>query len=180
MTPKHVLTMIESLPLGEYTRHQIEVAELHARDCIECRQAMVDAKWLDSELVRQPEPVPPAGLAAAILARTARLDEDPRSVSHASHDQPQVLIAEARRDRLSLAATVAGVAVGLGVEAYALLSGAATLDFASSRIGGGSNAFIEVLDPGPSVIVFATGLLLYLVGFLGSSRGTESSLPPAR
>ena len=177
MTSKHVLTMIEALPLSEYTSHELEIAERHARDCIECRQAMADAKLLDAELGRQPEPVPPASMAAVIIARTARLDEE---VPSASPDPSQLRVAEARSDRLSWAATLAGVLVGLGAEAYGLLSGASTLDLTSSRIGGVATGLIEMLNAGPSVIVFATGLLLYLAGFLGSVRGTETSLTRSR
>ena len=178
MTSKHVLTLIEALPLAEYTRQELAVAERHAQDCIECRQALADATWLDSELGRQPEPVPPAGLAAAIVARTARLDEE---APPASGDQLRVPVAEAGSDRLSWAATLAGLALGLGVQAYGLLSGASTLDSTSSRIGGGTNGLIEMPDPGTSVIVLAAGLLLYLAGFFGPVDGTDTSrLPPAR
>ena len=97
MTSKHVLTLIEALPLAEYTRQELAVAEPPAQDCIECRQALADATWLDSELGRQPEPVPPAGLAAAIVARTARLDEE---APPASGDQLRVPVAEAERSTL--------------------------------------------------------------------------------
>ncbi len=175
MTCKHVLPFIEALPLAEYPRHEIAVAERHDRDCIECRHALADAKWLDSELSRQPEPSPPAGLSAAIMARTARLDEESPP---ASRDQSRIPVAEARSDRLSWAAALAGVAVGLGAHAYGLLSGEPILDLTSSRIGWGTNGLIEMLDAGPSVIVLAAGLILYLAGVFGPIHGAETSRPP--
>ncbi len=175
MTCKHVLTLIEALPLPEYPRHEIAAAERHARDCIECRHALADAKWLDSELSRQPEPAPPAGLAAAIIARTARIDEES---APASRLQSRVPVAIARSDRLSWAAALVGVVVGLGAQAYALLSGESTLDLTSSRIGWGTNSVLQMLDGGPSVIVLAAGLLLYLAGVFAPIHGTDTSSPP--
>ena len=58
-----------------------------------------------------------------------------------------------------------------------MLSGTSTLDLTSSRIGG-PTALIEILDAGPSVIVLAAGLLLYLAGVFASLNGDDTFHPP--
>ena len=175
MTLKHVHTLVEALPLAEHPRHELEAAESHARDCIECRQVLDAARWLDSELGRQPEPAAPEGLAATILARTARLDDE---TAPAPRDRSREPVATARSDRLSWAAALAGIAIGVGAEIYGVLSGTSHLDLTSSRIGQGATGLIEILDAGPSVIVLAAGLLLYLAGVFASLNGDDTSHPP--
>lgn len=170
MTSKHIHTLIGALPLAEYTPYELAVAERAARDCVECRQGLADAKWLDSELSRQAEPAPPAGLAAAIVARTARLDEEVPSVSGDLLRDPA---ARVRSDRPWWAAALVGGGAGLGVQVFGLLSGEMPLDLTSPRIGGG----IEMLVPSPSVVVLAAGLLLYLAGIFGPIDDSDTFRP---
>ena len=175
MICKHLLALIDALPLAEYPPGQLEAAERHARDCVRCRSALTAAKALEIELHRQPEPAPPAGLAAAIIARTARLDDERATTSR---DASWVAAIKARSDRRAWAAAIAGLAVGLGAQGYRLLSGESTLNLTSSRIGGGMDGVIELLHGGPAVVVLAAGLLLYLAGLFALLGTTEA--PPAR
>ena len=178
MTSKHVLTMIEALPLSEYTSHELEIAEGHARDCIECRQAMADAKLLDTE------PRPSAG------ARPAR--QHGRG-HHRTHGAPR----RGRPVRLPRSVAASGCrsqerSTFVGCNACGVFwwasgprrTGCSPVRRPSISLRHGSavvaTGLIEMLNAGPSVIVFATGLLLYLAGFLGSVRGTETSLTRSR
>ncbi len=120
-------------------------------------------------LARLPEPAPPAGLAAAILARTARLDTERAAVSR---DAPAVAAAKARSDRPAWAAAIAGVTIGLGAQMYGLLAGESTLDLVSSRIGDGTAGLLEMPHADPVVFLLAAGLLLYLTGLFAPLRGT--------
>ena len=177
MICKHLLALIDALPLAEYPPSQLEAAERHARDCVRCQSALSAAKALDFELKRQPEPAPPAGMAAAIIARTARLDDDRAT---ASRDASRVAAIKAGSDRPAWAAAIAGLAVGLGAQAYRLLSGESTLNLTSSRIGGGMDHVIEFLYGGPAVVILAAGLLLYLAGLFALLGETPPARPPAR
>ena len=168
MTCKHVHAFIDALPLAECTPHQLTAAEHHARDCGICRHSLEAARALDSELRRLPEPAPSVGLAAIIMASTARLEEQRAA---ASDDAPPI-VTRTRSDRLAWATMLTGVVVGLGAQVYSLLTGEATLDLTSSRIGGGIQGLIEVPHGSPTVLFLAAGLLLYLSGLFGPLRGT--------
>ncbi len=123
-------------------------------------------------LARLPEPAPPAGLAAAILARTARLDAERAAVSR---DAPPVAAAKSRSNRLAWAAALAGVAIGLGAQMYGLLAGESTLDLVSSRIGDGTGALLVMPHADPVVFLLAAGLLFYLAGLFAPLRVSRTA-----
>lgn len=123
---------------------------------------------LESDLTRLPEPAVPAGLAAGINARIARLDAQ----RAATASEPSRLdAADSRRDRLSWTVALVGATVGLGAQAYRMLLGEATLDLTSLRISGGLGSVIEMPPLTPATAVLAAGLLLYLAGLLAPIRG---------
>lgn len=126
---------------------------------------------LDSELNRLPEPAPPAGMAAAIMSRTAH-HEEKRPV--ASRESPRVAPAKAQKsDWRAWTVLLAGVAVGLGAQAYRLLAGESTLHLTSPFLRGGMEGLVEMPHASPAVLVLAAGLLLYVAGlFAVSARPT--------
>lgn len=125
---------------------------------------------LDSELSRLPEPSPPAGLTVAIILRTAHHDEK-RAAASPAKTRP----AKTQYDRYAWAVLLAGVAIGLGAQAYRLLVGESTLPLASSFIRGGTKGLIEMPQASPAVFVLVAGLLLYIVGLFALST---TALPP--
>ena len=124
---------------------------------------------------RLPEPAPPVELAAVIIARTARLDEEGAA---ARRDPSRVDAAKTRSDRLAWAAVLVGVAVGVAAQVYGLFGGELTFDFTTSRIGGWTDGLGEVPRVGPVVMVLAAGLLVYLAGLFATVRGTGTPDPP--
>ena len=123
---------------------------------------MTDA--LETELRRLPEPSRPDGLSSAIMARTRHVN-DRRAVA-ARVVQPTA--ARSRREPLALAAVIAGIAIGLGVQVFTYATAGFQVDSAAQwfRVGPAG-----LLDPGhlwPGVLALAAGLTLYLAGLFAS------------
>ena len=167
MTCKHVLALIDQLPLAELQPAQLEAAERHARDCPGCQSALAVARTLEAALTGLQEPAAPPALAAVIMARAARIDEN-RAAPGAS----RLTVDRTRSDRRAWVAALAGVAIGLGVHTYGLITGETPFGLTSSRIGGWADRFLEMPQVGPAVLVLGVGLLLYLVGLFAPIRDT--------
>ena len=175
MTCSHVLARIDAVALADWAPHELAAAARHARDCAACRTTLAAARELDAGLHLLVEPALPAGLAAAIVARTARVP-DPLPPS----DTSRIVEVRAGRDRPAWAAALVGLAVALGARVYSLAAGEAPLAFPSARIAGGTTGPLEMPGAEPAVLVLAAGLVLYLVGLLASLRGTaRRGDPPA-
>jgi len=161
MTCKQVLALMNALPLAEYPPAQLEAAERHARNCSKCKPVVTSSKALDFQLSRLPEPALPAGLEAAILKRIALQARAVAPLSGAD-----TVSAGIKQERFSLAATLTGLAVSLGILAYWLVDGRAPLDLTSSRIGGATIDIIQMPEAFPAFLVLAIGLLIYVTGLI--------------
>ena len=74
MTCTHVLGLIDAGPFADYPRAHLDAAWEHARQCATCGPALQAAAALTADLPALPQPAPPPDLAAAVLARIARID----------------------------------------------------------------------------------------------------------
>ena len=77
MTCAHVLGLIDAGPFADYPRAHLEAAWQHARQCATCGPALATAARLAADLAAFPQPAPPPDLAAAVIARIARIEETP-------------------------------------------------------------------------------------------------------
>jgi hypothetical protein len=127
---------------------------------------MMNDVALASELRRLPEPSPPPGLAARALLRAARIAEEHEA---ARHRVPASTSGTARRDRLSWAAALTGLAVGVGAQGFAILSGQSVVRLAPSPL---RMDLIGSWDAGITALVTAFGLALGLAGILGPADET--------
>jgi hypothetical protein len=126
----------------------------------------MDDVLLESVLRRLPEPPPPAGLAATVLLRAARIDEEReaarRRAASASRSAPS--------DRVSWTTVLIGLAVTLGVQVFALVSGQLTVPLVPSplriELAGRWDASIETL-------VAAAGVGLCLAGLFRSVESRQ-------
>lgn len=75
MTCAHVLGLIDAGPFAGYPRAHLDAAWQHARECGTCGPALATAMALTTDLAALPQPAPPPDLAAAVLARVARIEQ---------------------------------------------------------------------------------------------------------
>jgi hypothetical protein len=104
MTCAHVLGLIDAGPFADYPREHLNAAWAHARQCATCGPALQAAHRLASDLAAWPQPVPPSDLAAGVLARIARLGDEPPVRSRAHDWSPPITV---------LGGLTAGVAIAL-------------------------------------------------------------------
>ena len=159
-------TLIRTLPRSEWTAQQRERIDEHAGRCAECRTLLEAEKQLDSELYSLFEPEPPSTVAPVVMARITRTP-----LQHASAPIGAVRV-------LSTASRWIGVTVAIGAYVFALMQGESstlTLSHLGTMLEGAWAPPITAV----STMVFAFGLLLYLVGLFVSER-EKSSMCPAR
>ena len=68
---------------------------------------------------------------------------------------------------------LAGIAIGVGVPVYRVLTGEISLNLTSTRIGGWGERLTDIPTATPAVIL-AVGLLLYLAGLLAPVSSTDT------
>jgi hypothetical protein len=83
MTCAHVLGLIDAGPFADYPRAHLDAAWQHARQCATCGPALEAATRLAMDLAALPQPAPPPDLAAAVIARIARIEPPPALQSSA-------------------------------------------------------------------------------------------------
>jgi hypothetical protein len=125
------------------------------------------------ELTDLPEPKPPAGLAAVVMARTARLADECRDSSSGT-----AAVALTGHRGPTGAWPMVGLALGLVSVVYALIATGAPLDVASPRIGGALNSLVAMPPTGSTAVALAAGLLFYLTGLFAPLR--DSGTPGSR
>lgn len=54
---------------GELPADRRDAVSAHARDCAACRAALADAAWVESALLAEPQPTPPADGLERVLSR---------------------------------------------------------------------------------------------------------------
>ena len=173
MTCTDVQEIIEVLPITEWSRHQRERVQRHARNCAGCQSALTAANALDSSLKRLPEPALPEGLAAGIMARMARVSDERiageavSAASTRSRTSASRVSMSAGRDVLAWVAALGGIVVGFGTQIYRIVRVDGAIDLTSSRVGewGG---LLAVPDATAATLLVGIGLSLYFAGFLSS------------
>jgi hypothetical protein len=121
----------------------------------------MDDLSLESALKQLPEPSPPAGLAATVLLRAARIDEEREAARRRAGSTSR----SAPIDRVSWTTVLMGLAVTLSVQVFALVSGQPTVPLVPSpfrvALAGRWDASLETL-------VAAAGVGLCLAGLFRS------------
>jgi len=105
MTCAHVLGLIDAGPFADYPRAHLDAAWEHARTCATCGPALAAADRLARDLVGLPQPAPPPDLAAAVIARIARIEAEGPAIHDGAPDWSPWMTA--------LGALAAGVAIAL-------------------------------------------------------------------
>jgi hypothetical protein len=167
MTCKHVLELIDAGPLVNYPQAHLEAAWQHARQCATCGPALKGAIALTSDLAALPQAAPPPDLAAAVLARISRIQEERRSVATATFEAKTK---PSRVNDWSTWATVAGgAAAGLAI-VFSTIVNATPLDIASRSVRGITGLFAD--PPTPSwALILAAGLVVYVTGLFAPAAG---------
>jgi len=157
MNCKHVLDLIDAGTLTDESRARLGAVQQHARQCATCGPALEAATTLTAGLVALPQPAPPPDLAAAVLARIARIDDD----AHA---------AEARSTTRDwhLWASLAGVAAGLVLVLATPLTDSATMVLPAVR--GVTGNLVAMPSTTAGVLALAAGLALYAAGIFAPVR----------
>ena len=169
MTCAHVLGLIDAAPFANYPAAHVDAVWDHARGCATCGPALNAATALATVLSRLPQPEPPPQLAAAVLARIARLDLPERS-------RPATLTAPTKASEVyrwqDRAAALASVVAASLVVLSLTLSGGPSLDLTSPRVGGVSGLF-AAMSTHTSWPALAASLVLYLIALFVPLRAAK-------
>jgi hypothetical protein len=181
MTCERLRELLDRQSIREWPPRLSSVARRHGDHCRECRAVLDGAQLLDARLARLPDPVLPAGLAPAIMARTTRLAEQgfrpPRQTP--SPMRPARDTMRSWRDALVWCAPLAGTTIGVGTVLYRSLGARLTGGALPPLDGGGGGAHVEVPLEVATTFFVAVGLLLYVVGFLAPLvRDARETQPP--
>jgi hypothetical protein len=85
MTCGHVLGLIDAGPFAGYPPEHIAAALEHARTCPACAPALAASTALAVELSERPQIAAPPDLEKTVMARIARLEDQPAVRAAASH-----------------------------------------------------------------------------------------------
>ena len=171
MTCAHVLGLIDAAPFASYPAGHLDAAWAHARECTTCGPALHAAAALATDLADLPQPEPPEHLAAAVLARIARLDPPERSRTVTLSAHAETSLVHRWQDR---AAALAGVMAASVVILSLTLGDGPVLDLTSPRIGGVSALFAATTST--SWAALAASLVLYLIALFVPLRSTDPAL----
>jgi hypothetical protein len=178
MKCKHVLELIEAVPVDEWKPFQARQVKLHADSCAGCQSALLRAGQLDSVLKHLPDPDTPSGLTERILARTARLEErsvaPPRPLSRGSE---ATVMKNFGRNAFGWGTMFGGTAVALNAWLEMALADALPGGLISSKIDWWK-AFVKMPDAFSMALLLSLGLFLYMAGLLISLR--YSDLPETK
>ena len=160
MTCRHVLDLIDAETLTDQSREQLDAVRQHAQQCATCGPALQAATTLTAGLVALPQLGPPPDLAAAVLARIARIDGEgdrAESASRAVKEQA------ATHDR-PMWAGLAGVAAGVVLVLSTPLTESATTAIALPAVRGITGNLVAMPSTMAGVLALAAGLSLYAAG----------------
>ena len=104
MTCAHVLGLVDAGPFADYPQAHLDAAWEHARQCPTCGPALQASDRLTIDLAALPHPVPPPDLTLAVIARIARVEEEPPVHARAHDWSPLITV---------LGGLAAGVAIAL-------------------------------------------------------------------
>jgi hypothetical protein len=168
MNCDQIRTLLESLPLAEFTTQQLNAAEEHASDCLECNKLLSAEKELASILKGLPDPEAPAGLTAAVMARIEQHNE---KSTIAAKEPPPIQSSE-----WPISIVIAGIAMTLCIYTYELLNGrSTTFNLFSLWTDGWGQWLFAPVQLNFVGLAIATGFVFYLVGFLLMLRDRDFS-----
>jgi hypothetical protein len=178
MTCTHVLGLIDAGPFADYPRAHLDAAWQHARRCATCGPALEAAAALTEELTALPEPAPAPDMAAAVLARIARLEQAQGVPTAAVAREAAVL--PAMRDWAARAAAVGGLAAGIAIVGSVSAGEWTPVALPWTTV-------LTMTDPASmlpattSALVLTVGLVLYAVGLFAplSDPNARRTLPDA-
>ncbi len=151
MNCKQAQELIRTLPRSEWRAHERDAVDQHVSLCADCALILQSEQQLDAELRSLFEPEPPGSLAPVVMARI--------------HSQPRHHARAPSRARsvLSTSSRWFGLAAAIGAYLFAFVQGqSSTLPLPQA-----DTVLQALLTPSianVSTIVFAIGLLLFLVG----------------
>jgi len=159
MTCGQIDRRVDAIPLDAWSKSDLDAAEWHARECDRCRAALTEARTLAAALTALPRPRTPEGLAAATMARIARLDDRTAAARDAA------VRAASRAGTRAWLRVLAGQTCGLATLAYLALVSGSVPNVTASRLGAGIDGVVAFPDAAPVALLLAAGLTLYLAGF---------------
>lgn len=172
MTCAHVLGLIDAGPFADYPRAHLDAAWQHARHCATCGPALEAATALTTDLAALPQPAPSPDLAAAALARIARMEQaHPAPVAAATSP---TRVPSKTSDWSAWATALGGLAVGL-VMVVSIGPGQRLIDVALPRVGGMTAGLVAMPSITSETLVLAAGLVLYAAGLFSPLSGRSRS-----
>ena len=166
MNCRHVLDLIDTGTFTDESRAQLDAMQQHARQCTTCGPALKTATTLTADLLALPQPIPPPDLAAAVLARIARIDGEGDRLESASRAAEMRLTT---RDR-PMWAGLAGVAAGLALVLSTPLTESTTVVSALPAVRGITGNLVAMPSTTAGMLALAAGLALYAVGIFAPVR----------
>ncbi len=159
MNCEQIHTLLESLPLIEFTPQQRDAAEAHASDCSECTKLLSSEMELDSMLKRLPEPEGSPDLLASVMARVEKHDEKTKNLSQAA--------LPIQNSEWPITMMVMGIAMTFCIYGYELLNGRSTsFNLFSLWTEGWTQWLYQPLQLNIVGLMIATAFASYLLGFL--------------
>jgi hypothetical protein len=167
MTCAHVLGLIDADRFADYSQAHLDAAWQHAHQCATCGPALNAAAALTRDLAALPQPGPPPGFAATVLARLAHVEQ-------AQHGPVAVAPAATTpnpmpRDWSASAGALGGLAAGLVVVLPTLADGV-RIGMMSPRVGGVTGV-LAMPSTITGALVLGAGLMLYAAGLFAPLRG---------
>ena len=162
MTCAHVLGLIDAGPFADYPRAHLDAAWQHARQCATCGPALKAAAVLTADLAALSRPAPPPELAAAVLARIARIEQAHADPTVAA--MPEATALSGIRDWSAWATTLGGLGAGLAIVLSTPLRETAPIDIALPRVRGIAAGLVAIPSTTIGTLVLAAGLMLYVAG----------------
>ena len=149
MNCKQVEVVVRTAPRALWTPEQLQSVEAHAGECGQCAALLERERHLDDELRALFEPTPSKDILPIVMARIENL--------------PKQRVKAASRERQFFGSASKGIGIAAALGAYLF-----------SLIMTGEGAHISIWDeellaltiPDTSTLIFAAGLLLYVVGVL--------------
>lgn len=161
MNCKQSQAFIRTVPRSEWSAHEREVVDEHVRTCAECALILEDELRIDAELRTLFEPEPPNTIVPVVMARI-------HSQHHARAPSPT-------RRALSTSSRWLGLSTAVGAYLFSFVQG----QWSTLPLSQADTVLQALLAPSimsVSTLVFAGGLLLYLVGlFAPWSRSRDAN-----
>jgi hypothetical protein len=165
MTCPHVLNLIDAGPFAEYPRAHLDAAWEHARRCRTCGPALEAATALTGDLAALARPSAPPGLAAAVLARIAQIEQAGMTPAPAV---PESTARSSTRDWSAWAMGLGGLAAWLAIVVSTPLRDVA---LASPRVNWIAAGVLATPSAIPGALCLTGGLVLYVVGLCARVGG---------